>query len=814
MIDTVILMEGGQERRLGVADFPLALGGSGADIQLLGVHASEPVAWLGLEQGSLFIQPLDSPTQVVCNGALVQRSQWLHEGDRVAVGDTRIDVAIDQNTARLTVEHEVADVGTELPVMASATPPSEDAATAPGPQSPMIDPAAFTPRAPGRGSQRRGPRRGVVLTWVTVALLGLGGWFLFGMRSVDIRIEPAPERLVLEGGVAWKIAGTHLLRPGTYQLIAEATGHYSLDTTLAITDESSQVFALSMRRLPGVLVVDVWGAEGVVVRIDGAAVGVTPLGPLELAPGEHEVQLESERYDEFSTRVTLAGGGRTDTLSARLVPRWAAVDFASDPAGATVRVDGVDRGVTPLALDLLAGRHVYELRLAGHQSFYGTLEVEARRSQSLPSVELAPAMAKLLLTSRPPNAVVTVGGAYSGETPVVLALTPRTDHEIVLSRTGYGSASSTVRLAPDQTDSLRLELPRLMGEIRFDVDPADAELLVNGESQGRADQVLDLPAEALRFEIRKDGYESYSGSLTPKPGLAQSVQVRLRTEAEIQAQKTPPRITSSQGQDLVLIQGGRMRMGAPRREPGRRSNEALREVELTRPYYLSVTEVSNEQFRAFQPQHRSGGVGRVNLEIDHHPVVRVSWEDAARYCNWLSQQESLPAAYRISGQEVAAVQPLTTGYRLPTEAEWAWAARYGGQEQAGAKYPWGEGLPVPPRTGNYAGLRSRIVLPTILAGYEDGFAGTSPIDSFMMNVLGIYNMGGNVAEWVHDHYTVYSTQADEVVNDPTGPPQGRLHTIRGSSWMDAMITDLRLSYRDYGGEPRPDLGFRLARYAE
>ena len=123
MTDTVILRERGQERRLGVADFPVALGGSRADIDLIGVHASEPVAWLGLEQGSLFIQSAEGATQVVCNGALVQRSQWLHDGDTVAIGDTRIAVAIDADAARLTVEHEVADVGTEPPVMASATTP-------------------------------------------------------------------------------------------------------------------------------------------------------------------------------------------------------------------------------------------------------------------------------------------------------------------------------------------------------------------------------------------------------------------------------------------------------------------------------------------------------------------------------------------------------------------------------------------------------------------------------------------------------------------------------------------------------------------
>ena len=74
-------------------------------------------------------------------------------------------------------------------------------------------------------------------------------------------------------------------------------------------------------------------------------------------------------------------------------------------------------------------------------------------------------------------------------------------------------------------------------------------------------------------------------------------------------------------------------------------------------------------------------------------------------------------------------------------------------------------------------------------------------------------MGGNVAEWMHDYYTIYPSGA-EIAKDPLGPKEGELYAIRGSSWMDGSVTELRLSYRDYGNKPRPDLGFRIARYAE
>ena len=85
---------------------------------------------------------------------------------------------------------------------------------------------------------------------------------------------------------------------------------------------------------------------------------------------------------------------------------------------------------------------------------------------------------------------------------------------------------------------------------------------------------------------------------------------------------------------------------------------------------------------------------------------------------------------------------------------------------------------------------------------------------FGPNERGLAQMGGNVTEWVHDLYTIYPSGNAGVARDPTGPEEGELHTIRGSSWMDSSISELRLTYRDYGKKARRDLGFRIVRYAE
>ena len=89
-------------------------------------------------------------------------------------------------------------------------------------------------------------------------------------------------------------------------------------------------------------------------------------------------------------------------------------------------------------------------------------------------------------------------------------------------------------------------------------------------------------------------------------------------------------------------------MGASRREPGRRANETLRKVNLTRPFYLGVHEVTNEAYRAFDSSHSAGQIRGYSLEGERHPVVSVTWEQAVLYCNWLSQKDALRPFYVVA----------------------------------------------------------------------------------------------------------------------------------------------------------------------
>ena len=156
---------------------------------------------------------------------------------------------------------------------------------------------------------------------------------------------------------------------------------------------------------------------------------------------------------------------------------------------------------------------------------------------------------------------------------------------------------------------------------------------------------------------------------------------------------------------------------------------------------------------------------------------------------------------------------MTTGFRLPSEAEWAYVARRH-THQAEQRYPWRGSFPPTGVTGNFADVSIADTLANTVPDYNDGHRVAAAVGSYRPRPAGFYDLGGNVAEWMHDYYRVYPGEADKLVSDPLGPSSGDHHVVRDSSWRQGTITELRLSYRDYSRVPRPDLGFRIARYAE
>jgi formylglycine-generating enzyme required for sulfatase activity len=293
------------------------------------------------------------------------------------------------------------------------------------------------------------------------------------------------------------------------------------------------------------------------------------------------------------------------------------------------------------------------------------------------------------------------------------------------------------------------------------------------------------------------------------PGIARTVEFKLVNPKDVVG-NSPARITTKSGIKLLIVPGGTFTAGTDRREQGRRPNEGMHKVTLVRPFYLGEREVTNAQFHLFQPAHNSGSVGNISLDLDKQPVVRVTWDDAAAFCNWLSEQDGLPPAYSGGGEGgYTLTVPVANGYRLPTEAEWEFAARAAATGKP-LKYPWGPDLPVVSGAGNFAGSEAYALLGVQLEGHKDEFPAVAAPALFAPNAMGFYDMAGNVSEWVNDKYLSFVASAP--VTDPLGPTDSKGHTYRGSNWRSASTTELRFPWREGATEASDVIGFRVARY--
>ncbi|MCS5583238.1 MAG: PEGA domain-containing protein, partial [Pseudomonadales bacterium] len=590
-------------------------------------------------------------------------------------------------------------------------------------------------------------------------------------------------------------------------------GYHDSVTQLLVSAEQYQTHSFVMRKLPGIVSIESGIIDGARVQIDGVDIGLTRLSGVLVEPGDHQMTISKERYLDYSETISIEGRSIEQRYQASLEPAWATISLSTAPAGAEVLVDGEIIGATPINAEILQGRRDVTLKLSGHKAWQDDFDVIAGEDFSIPTVQLEPADGLVFIRSNPSAASLTIGGDYKGLTPLEVALAPGQNHELTFFKNGYHSKKTIVRTRPNQERELHLELDPVLASVSVIAEPVDAELYVNGEFRGLANQSIELMAASQQIEIRKAGYVPYTAEFTSRPGLDQIIRVTLKSLEQARQEQIKPVIATAAGQSLKLFYPSSFTMGASRREAGRRPNENLRDIQLERPFYISYHEVSNSEYRRFDSEHSSGIVSGATLDNEAQPVVRVSWNQGALYCNWLSEQEALPPFYQVNEQdEVVGFNPQSSGYRLPSEAEWAWVARTEGSGNT-LRYPWGDQLPPPENAGNFADVTARQYLGEIMFGYDDGYFATAPIGSFTPNQHEILDMAGNVAEWVHDFYGAMGSLSGVEV-DPLGPEDGQFHTIRGSSWAHGSITEIRLSFRDWAIEPRDDIGFRIARYLE
>jgi len=478
------------------------------------------------------------------------------------------------------------------------------------------------------------------------------------------------------------------------------------------------------------------------------------------------------------------GAGPARALPSRA--RVSALDiFDPEPHVVSVWMDGKEVGTSENQITGVSpGRHEVALKATGYFDYVEQLNFVAGVPSALRRIQLRKTTATLRVEMiEPALATVFISGRERGTTAKLVSGIAPGEAEVVFRAEGYREHVERMNFEAGQDlvrQSIRLEV--LPSKLTLTANLVGAEVVVDGTvlgtTTGEAD-VFEVAPTAKYLEVRRRGYVAFTQRLDLRPGRAASARASL---SRAQPSGTAATASASSSEmatcpaGYVRILPGTFTMGFPQRGSGRYVNQDQHQVTITRAYCMKATEVTQGEWLALMGGNPST-FQQCGLAC---PVEQVSWDDAVLYANALSRREGLPECYVGSGLSGLACR----GYRLPTEAEWEYAAR-AGRKSAGP--------------GNLDSV----------AWYAENAGGTtSAVGQKQPNAWGLYDMIGNVWEWTGDRFGGY----EGAVTDPLGPSSGSSRATRGGSWNcspDMVRVEVRGS--DAPSFRNRYLGFRLVR---
>ena len=463
------------------------------------------------------------------------------------------------------------------------------------------------------------------------------------------------------------------------------------------------------------------------------------------------------------------------------------VVFQLQPQNAVVTLNGEmlqTAGGTATKL-MRFGTYDYRVQAPDYLPAVGKVAVSDPKQKHVVNVQLKPNFAPVTLTVEN-NAEIWVNGERKASGTWTGNLGAGA-YEFETRLPNHRSATTTRDIAAGSEPlSIRLNAPTpIYGEADINSTPAMADIFIDGQKRGQTPQLIDqLLIGQHQLRLSKQGYADYNGTVTIREGETMSVSATLSNISVTEQQRSfnlpmediaQSRRTITVGNvqfTMIRVDGGTFQMGATPEQENPDSDEKPVHTVTLSPYYIGETEVTQELWQAVMDSNPSEFKGK-NL-----PVENIIWNDCQEFVRRLNQQTGLQ-------------------FRLPTEAEWEYAAR-GGNKSRGYQYSGSNNL------NDVAWYDKN----SYDMGRSSPDFGPHPVGQKSPNELGLYDMSGNVWEWCQDLYGSYSAGSQ---TNPTGPSSGSSRVCRGGSWY-FIARSCRVAIRNFNSPDtqRDYLGFRLA----
>ena len=564
-------------------------------------------------------------------------------------------------------------------------------------------------------------------------------YVVFQVTPKDALVTLDGQTLAVTDGTAqaYKDFGTYDYRVECYKYHPEA-GHITVD------DPDNKVKkVVSLKPAYGYIAVEGSSAQGAQLYVDKAQQGTLPLQAIEATSGQHAVSLVKPLYKTFETTVTVRDG-ETTRLSPTLQPDFAQLTLAAGD-NVEIWVNGERRGTSRLTDNFATGSYLVETKLSHHRTASQSYRVDpSMNGQTLQLPTPTPITGTLDITSTPALASIAIDGVNRGETPMKIRNLLEGTHTVTLTLEGYGTETREVTIQESQSATLTVTLQNGR-PITISTHQSGAHIFVDNVDMGISPFSGTLTYGQHTLHATLNGQQSASKTITVSQGSGAlpSVVLSFANGQNI----TVGGVTFK----MVYVEGGTFTMGATSNQGSKYdSNEKPTHSVTLSSYYIGETEVTQALWWAVMGSNPSNWKGN-NL-----PVEQISYDDCQKFIRKLN---------RLTGRT----------FRLPTEAEWEYAAR-GGNKSRGYKYSGSN------------------TLSDVAWNYDNSGNKTHPVKIKSPNELGLYDMSGNVWEWCQDWYDDYSSSSQ---TNPKGPSTGSNRVYRGGGWL-VSARNCRVSLRGSG----------------
>ena len=646
----------------------------------------------------------------------------------------------------------------------------------------------------------------IILFFSGIILASLIFSFLLFSRGVNIKIFPEQAQKIASInitsglGFSWdnKVYGLS----NNIGFIIKADGYRIYQNKFSI-NTSPETIEVILEELPGKLKLKINPyLNDAIIKINDKVIKNSRLILLDNLNGDYKITVDHPLFLSFSNSYNVSLG-EEKSITINLKATDVNLYLETIPTRASVYLNEEIIGLSPISKVLKSNKYQLIIKKKGFIDIKEDLFVLADNTNLKKNYKLELLPGKIKINVDELGADIFINNIFEGKNSVSKTLSPG-NHFFSITKDGFETIAQTFKINTQKVNIKNITMKELIGSVIIKSSPS-AEIFISGLSYGYTPKVLSLRTVNQDIEIKKKGYRNYKKNILPSPDFEKSISINLKTNAQARLEESPLKYTNSIGSEMKLILPGKFKLGSSPREPGRYANEVIRNIEITKPFYISSTLVTVDNYLRYQNKKVKG---------NKFPKTSIEWLEAAKFCNWLSIAEGFKEFYIFKNNRYSGYDLKANGYRLPTESEWVWVVKYYNNKKESI-FSWGNKMPIKSNIGNIAGIEMKNKIKKFISGYKDNYDSKSPVKSFPQENSGLFDITGNTHEWMHDNYELvnFLIPPENIELNRMGPiKKYKGNVIRGSSWKSSSLRELRLSFRDQSLSGEDDIGFRVVRW--